>query len=177
MKKIIEKIKNWYQGKETELFAVERDKYVDIYARYEKSMSARIATAIVNYWRSHWQWTLTFIVAVIACIFAFPPFYEFTHKQAPTAKPRSPQQNNKENDFASYKPVDIPQRKTPPIHKLPIVVPEKSFKPHTSSQITKTEPQTIINAPGGNVFNGTNHGTINQTINNKMPDVIDGGRF
>jgi hypothetical protein len=104
MKMILEKIKTWYQGKESELIAVEREKHVDIYARYEKSTSARIVFGIVNFWRRHWQWTIMFIVTVIGCVFAFPTFYQFI-KQTPVTETRSPQNNNSNKSLENNQPI------------------------------------------------------------------------
>jgi len=66
---IIQKINHWYRGNEVELIPVKNGNFVDIYARYEKSTSARVANGLVNFWLAHWQWIITTLIAVSA-IFA-----------------------------------------------------------------------------------------------------------
>jgi hypothetical protein len=44
----IQKIKHWYKGNEVELIPIKNGNFVDIYARYEKSTSARVANGLVK---------------------------------------------------------------------------------------------------------------------------------
>ena len=67
---IIQKINLWYRGNEVELIPVKNGNFVDIYARYEKSTSARVASGLVNFWLAHWKILLPVIVSIIGIIVA-----------------------------------------------------------------------------------------------------------
>jgi hypothetical protein len=66
----IQKIKHWYQGNEVELIPIKNGNFVDVYARYEKSTSARVANGLVKFWFTHWKILLPVIVSVIGIIVA-----------------------------------------------------------------------------------------------------------
>jgi hypothetical protein len=66
----IQKIKHWYQGNQVELIPIKNGDFVDVYARYEKSTSSRVANGLVNFWLTNWKILLPVIVSIIGIIVA-----------------------------------------------------------------------------------------------------------
>jgi hypothetical protein len=109
-----QKIKDWYQGNEAVIIPVENGNFVDIYVRYEKSTSARVANGLVIFWFAHWQWLIGTFVAI--CIGLVPLFiYLDTKAEKKASNQISPtrQQSSQtiiHNQSSSSRPVTRPQR-------------------------------------------------------------------
>ena len=115
---IIQKINHWYRGNEVELIPIENGNFVDIYARYEKSTSARVANALVEFWFAHWQWIITTLIALSAIFTTLFIYYDskaernaekkVSNQISPTRQ-QSPQ-SLIHNHSSSSHPVTRPQR-------------------------------------------------------------------